>query len=112
VIVLAPAVRSVQSALVALWQFFASTKKYSESPEVVARPVGTTVLYVLLSLSIVGCIIGLFPAGESCKQSDPPVCASAHHNYVLAIVSASVAVLIVALLVWSRWQDNREGRSA
>ncbi len=97
---------------VALWQFFASTKRYSESPEVVERPVGTSVLYILLALSLVGFLAGVFPVGEDCKQSDPPICGGTHHNDVLAIVSASVAVLIVALLVWSRWQESRERRGA
>jgi hypothetical protein len=92
----------------AVWQFFASTKRYSESPEVVERPVGTSLLYVLLTLSVFGCVAGVFPTGEDCKMSDPAICGGTHHNYVIAIISASVAVLVVAVLVWSRWQERRE----
>jgi hypothetical protein len=95
---------------VALWQFFASTKRYSESPEVVERPVGTSLLYILLILSLFGCIAGVFPTGPDCKDSDPPICGGTHHNYVVAVVSALVAVLVVALLVWSRWQESCERR--
>jgi hypothetical protein len=97
---------------VALWQFFASTKKYSESPEVVERPVGTSLLYILLTVSFFGCVAGVFPMGPDCKQSDPPICGGTHHNYVVAIISASVAVLVVALLGWSRWQESRDRRGA
>jgi hypothetical protein len=97
---------------VAVWQFFASTKRYSENPEVVERPVGSTLLYILLTLSLFGCVAGVFPMGEDCKQSDPPICDGTHHNYLVAIVSASVAVLVVALLVWSRWRESRERRGA
>jgi hypothetical protein len=95
-----------QSAPVAVWRSFESRKTHGDDPEVIERPVGTTVLYVVLFLSGLGFIAGMVPMGEDCKLT----CTGAHPVYALAIVSASVGVIAAAVLAWSRWQERHRRR--
>ena len=97
------------SAPVAVWRFFASTKQHSDCPEVIERPLGTTILYVVLCLCLFGCIAGLVPIEGDCKLT----CSDeTHGNFVITVVSASIALLLIALLVWSRRQEHRARRCA
>jgi hypothetical protein len=87
---------------VAVWRFFASTKTHGERPEVIERPLGTTVLYIVLCLCLFGCIAGLIPMQGDCKWTCG---AETHGNYVITIVSASIACR------WWRYSCGVGGRS-
>lgn len=86
-----------------MWRYFESRKRHGEDPEVIERPIGTTILYVVLFFSGLGTVGGLIPMAEDCKM----VCSGTHHFYPLAVVSATVGVIAAGMLAWFRWQERR-----
>jgi hypothetical protein len=85
-------------------RLLASTKSHGDSPEVIERPLGLSLLYLLLAVSLLGCLVGFVPAGQSCKST----CTSlANDDFALGVLSAFAAGLIVLTLLLARWREHK-----
>jgi hypothetical protein len=90
---------------------FGSFDRHGNDPEVIVRPIGTTIAYMLIGLGLLGCLVGFFPTSPSCKLSQPPICSTSTRDYTVGIVSAVVVMASVAVLLWS-WRRQLNLRSS